>query len=74
MVEHTRRAAYATRSGADPLNIKSKTGRLEIRRNFFSLRVISDWNRIPAEVKMKHGAKSFKAAYKRLRECPTHPA
>ncbi len=53
---------------------KCKTGRLEIRRNFFSVRVISDWNRIPAEIKMKQSAKSFKAAYKSLRESPTHPA
>jgi hypothetical protein len=65
--------AHATLSGADPLNIKCKTGRLEIRRNF-SVRVISDWNRIPAEIKMKQSAKSFKAAYKSLRESPTHPA
>jgi hypothetical protein len=66
--------AHATRSGADPLNIKCKTGRLELRRNFFSVRVISDWNRIQAEIEMKQSAKSFKAAYKSLRESPTHPA
>jgi hypothetical protein len=64
---------HATRSGADPLNIKNKTGRLEIRKNFFSMRVISDWNRIPAEIKQRAGAASFKAAYKHLRENPAHP-
>jgi hypothetical protein len=48
-------------------------GRLEIRRNFLSVRVISDWNRITAEIKMKPGMKSFTAAYKHLRESPMHP-
>jgi ribonuclease P/MRP protein subunit RPP40 len=66
-------AVHATRSGADPLNIKNKTGRLEIRKNFFSVRVISDWNRTPAEIKQRAGAASFKAAYKHLRENPAHP-
>jgi len=30
----------ATRAGSDPLNIKVKHGRLNLRRNFFSIRVI----------------------------------
>jgi hypothetical protein len=71
--ERARDAVHATRSGADPLNIKNMTGRLEIRRNFFSVRVISDWNRIPAEIKQRPGTASFKAAYKHLRENPAHP-
>jgi hypothetical protein len=52
--------AHATRSRADPLNIKCKTGRLKIRRNFFFVRVISDWNKIPVEIKMKQSAKSLR--------------
>jgi hypothetical protein len=61
--EHARDAVHTTRSGADPQNIKNKTGWLEIRKHFFSVRVISDWNKIPAEIKWRAGAASFKAAY-----------
>ncbi len=31
-----------------PLNLKMTHGRLDLRRNFFSERVIESWNRIPA--------------------------
>ncbi len=31
-----------------PLNLKVTHGRLELRANFFSERVIESWNRIPA--------------------------
>jgi ribonuclease P/MRP protein subunit RPP40 len=41
----------ATRNAADHLNLKVTHGRLEVRRNFFSERVIEGWNRIPASVK-----------------------
>jgi hypothetical protein len=40
--KRARDAVHATQSRADPLNIKNKTGRLEIRKHFFSMRVISD--------------------------------
>jgi predicted secreted protein len=40
-----------TRARADPLNIKCNTGRLELRKNFFSNRVVNDWNAIPADIK-----------------------
>ena len=40
-----------TRSIADPLNVKVTHGRLEIRRHFFSVRVISLWNAVPSEIK-----------------------
>jgi hypothetical protein len=40
-----------TRSTADPYNLRVKHGRLDPRRNFFSIRVIEDWNSILAEVK-----------------------
>jgi len=39
------------RSAADPLNIAVRNGRLDIRRQFFSMRVIEKWNDIPAELK-----------------------
>ncbi len=37
-----------TRSAADPLNL-----RLEIRRQFFSQRVVESWNKIPASLKQE---------------------
>ena len=40
-----------TRSAADPLNLRPQASRLEIRRHFFSQRVIEDWNKIPASLK-----------------------
>ncbi len=67
-------APHMTRNGADPFNIKAKTGRLEVRRQFFSMRVINDWNNIPADMKSRPGTASFKAAHKKLRARPAHPA
>ena len=53
---------------ADGLNVKVKNGRLELRRNFFSVRVASQWNSIPAQIKKMMPSHLFKRAYKR------HPA
>ncbi len=63
-----------TRRAADPFNIKPKYGRLELRRNFFSVRVEEDWNKIPAEVKSHSEAARFKRAYRKIRARTTHPA
>jgi hypothetical protein len=59
---------HATRSITDPLNIKFSTGRLEVRRNFFSVRVIQSWNVIPIEIRQRTSPESFKRAYKAHRE------
>jgi hypothetical protein len=40
-----------TRQSADPLNLRSQAPRLEIRRNFYSQRVIEDWNNVPVSIK-----------------------
>jgi hypothetical protein len=56
-----------TRSASDPLNLKQLPARLDVRRNFFSNRVTSDWNRVPAELKRAKNAKSFKNGYKNHR-------
>jgi hypothetical protein len=50
----------ATRQAADPLNIKPQAPRLEIRRHFFTNRVIKDWNNLPTEVKNAPSVESFK--------------
>ncbi len=57
----------ATRSTADPYNLKVKHGRLDPRRNFFSIRVIEDWNRIPADIKRVDNSESFKSMYRTQR-------
>jgi len=56
-----------TRSAADPLNIKIRHGRLELRKNFFSERVAAGWNEIPAELKQISNTARFRARYKQLR-------
>jgi hypothetical protein len=40
----------ATRSADDPLNLRQKASRLEVRRDFFSNRVVEAWNLIPSTV------------------------
>jgi hypothetical protein len=63
-----------SRSWSDPFNIKVRAGRLEVWRQFFSERVISDWNKIPVDIKGCPGVAGFKAADRRLRERPAHLA
>jgi hypothetical protein len=58
----------ATRSAADPLNLRPQQSRLEIRRQFFSQRVVESWNDIPADLKQSVNVKNFKNGYKTLRE------
>jgi hypothetical protein len=59
---------YGPRIGIDPLNLRPQASRLEIRRNFFSQRVIEDWNNVPAELKQAKNVKYFKRGYRTLRE------
>ena len=49
-----------TRHTQDPLNICRKNPRTEIRRNFFSNRVIDTWNNIPSEIKNSRSVAVFK--------------
>jgi ribonuclease P/MRP protein subunit RPP40 len=54
-----------TRSAADPLNLRQQAARLEIRRHFFSNRVIEGWNEVPSEIKKNaRTVHSFKRAYR----------
>jgi len=57
----------ATRSAADPLNLRPQASRLDVRRNFFSQRVIEDWNSIPAQIKQAKSVQSFKKSYAKFR-------
>ena len=52
-----------TRVAADPLNLRVAGGRLETRRNFFSVSVTEDWNKVPPNIKKLEKLLAFKKAY-----------
>ncbi len=60
-----------TRGVADPLNLVQKRARLDLRRNFFSQRIVADWNKVPAQLKMARNAAAFKAGYRAHRAVQT---
>jgi hypothetical protein len=63
----------ATRSTERLLNLRQKTFRLEVRRNFFSNRVIDSWNKIPNAVKNVESVFAFKRGYKNHRAAMVTP-
>jgi hypothetical protein len=56
-----------TRQATNPWNIRPQPARLDIRKNFFSNRVISGWNAIPQAIQEKQKPRDFKMAYKKHR-------
>ena len=60
-------SARVTRVAADNLNVKVKNGRLDLRRNFFSVRASSQWNAVPSNIKTMMPVHLFKKAYKQHR-------
>ncbi len=52
-----------TRLSSEPLTIRVKYSRTEIRKNFFSTRVVNPWNNLPAELKQSRSIKLFKSSY-----------
>ena len=52
--------ARPTRLTGDKNNIKKKFPKLELRKQFFSNRVVEDWNMLPSEVKLSKNVKTFK--------------
>ena len=63
-----------TRTTTDPYNLRVKHGRLDLRKHFFSIRVLEAWNRIPAEIKSVDKSENFKKLYTKLRAVPMQPA
>ena len=59
--------ARATCATADHLNVKVKTGRLEVRRNFFSVRAAGQWNEVPNHIKRAKNVGKFKSDLKLYR-------
>ena len=49
-----------TRSHAHPLNIIPKRCNLEVRRNFFTNRVVTGWNALPPQIKTTTDLKKFR--------------
>ena len=56
----------ATRSNADPFNVKLNNGRLELRRNSFSERVTRDRNNILTSLKRTVQPVIFKRGYSKM--------
>ena len=52
-----------TRGNAHPLSLKKQRARLEVRRNFFSHRIVDGWNNIPSVIKDTRTVTSFKKLY-----------
>ena len=53
-----------TRLTADPLNVRVPPAHLELRRNFFSVRVCEKWNNLPSDIKRAKNVSQFKRAYR----------
>jgi hypothetical protein len=51
---------------ADPLNMRQEPVRTDIRKHFFTQRVINNWNNIPADVKNVKNVHQFKKSYRKL--------
>ena len=56
-----------TRTASHKLNVKVNHGRLDVRRNFFSVRVSGQWNDIPGHIKDQQTVDGIKTAYARYR-------
>ena len=62
----TRQAAYfnnTTRKVTSSLGLSERPCRLELRRNFFSNRVVPMWNSLPAEIQNSSSVLNFKKGY-----------
>ena len=50
-----------TKAIKDPLNIVSRNPKCDIRKKFFSQRVIEKWNELPSDVKNSRNVACFKS-------------
>jgi hypothetical protein len=51
--ERVKRDGVLTRRAADPLNVKIPAARLDLKKNFFSVRVCKKWNNLPSEIQSR---------------------
>jgi hypothetical protein len=61
-------APVQTRQAAGLMNLVKPRARLEMRANFFSVRVCDSWNGVPDDIKMARSTGQFKHLYKKYRE------
>ena len=64
LVQECRQPAQHKKRGA---GIKKMYGKTELRKNFFSVRVIDAWNKVPPEMKQIAKTEVFKKSYRKLR-------
>ena len=62
-----------TRNGAGRDKLLAKRATHEYQKNFFSLRVINDWNELPDMVKEARNVSAFKRFYRRHRDAIVTP-
>ncbi len=63
-----RRGLSTSPTAADPPNLRPQPSRLEIRKHFFSQRVVEGWNGTPADLKQAVNVKCFINGYRTFRE------
>ena len=68
----TRDGAMATRNNRGFMNVERGEGKGEIRRNFWSHRVIDSWNDLPDAVKQATSLDNFKNSIDNLRAKETN--
>jgi hypothetical protein len=56
------RDGMCTRLAVGINNLKVPAARTEIRKNFFTVRTVSDWNSLPNELKVEPSKEKFKRA------------
>lgn len=62
----TRSSTHISSTGAeDTLNLVKPKARLELRRNFFSHRVVDKWNSLPFNLQTASSVNAFKSSYDR---------
>lgn len=49
-----------TRNQSEPLNLVKQNSRLEVRKNFFTNRIVESWNSVPSEIKHSTSTDKFK--------------
>ncbi len=65
--KHVSGDIHSTRATRDSLNLAQSRSRLDLRRNFFSQRVVEHWNRVPPLIKRAKNIASFKREYRQFR-------
>ncbi len=57
------KGAARTRQALGQMNLVKPRTRMEVKNNFFSIRVVKDWNILPEDIKMARSAGNFKCLY-----------